>query len=933
MSLIALVHPDDRSSLQSVIQIHQDSGKALKAEFRVKHAAGQWIWVQLRAQIQYDDEGNQARSIGFVTDITDRKLVALDAEQNREKLELAMEVSQAGYFDHKLIENSVEWSAQAFKILGFSRSFVPDTGTFNSLFHPDDIDGFILSAEAMHKLDKPLNEEVRVHHADGRYIWIQARANLYRDETGQPFRTIGFVSDITVRKRIEKELEASKELFEDVAMAAGEYIWEFDRRGIFTFVSENVEAVLGWPAKDVIGRSPLDFMTDTTVKALQNDFVRTMAKKEGFKGFEVPGIKQDGAEVWQQLSGTPVLDKNGKLTGYRGVAFDITAQKIAEQAVAQSEKKFRDLIEGSVQRLVIHRKYKPLFINDSYARMLGYENASAMTHIESLLEILPPDFTERAGAFWEKSMSGEGEGQSVRSRMINRHGSTVWTEVADRRIDWDGEPALQSTVIDVTEQHRSEEALRESEERFRVVAENATDLITIRNPEGGLTFASPSAQSITGYLPEELINSPSGLMTHEEDIQQLEKRRQDRNAGNYVDTTPLLWRKRRKDGQIFWLETSSTSLPLVDGETKHRVLSMSRDVTERVERERELEAARDHSKQQAEELSELAIRLEEERERAENANLAKSQFLAMMSHELRTPMTGVIGMVDLLNQTQVDQAQKDMLAALHRSATALLDLLNDIQDMSKIESGELVLENVDFRLSTVLMDVQELFKPVLSAKGLTFSLDIADGGQDVLRGDPTRVRQVLLNLIGNANKFTETGGVTINVTQEQGLPKGISVRIEVSDTGVGITPGDQDRLFQAFAQAEVGTTRKYGGTGLGLSICKQLVEAMGGAIWVDSEFGKGSRFTFTFSIAAGDADNIEEHVEFKGTAQGQAVRPLQILVAEDNSTTQMLLRSMFEKNGHTVFMADNGQLAVSAAQKSDFDIILMDMQMPVMDGL
>ncbi len=247
-------------------------------------------------------------------------------------------------------------------------------------------------------------------------------------------------------------------------------------------------------------------------------------------------------------------------------------------------------------------------------------------------------------------------------------------------------------------------------------------------------------------------------MTHEEDLEKLEKRRMDRESGKQVEPGPVLWRMQRKDGNIIWLETSSTSLPLVEGENEHRVLSLSRDVTERVERERELEAARDRLSRQAEELSELAVRLEEERERAEEANVAKSQFLAKMSHELRTPMTGVLGMVDLLNQTDVSTEQHDMLNTLHRSANALLDLLNDILDVSKIEAGELDIEEVDFRLSDVVRDVRQLFEPTLSAKGLTFAVNVAEDTQDVLRGDPTRLRQVLLNLIGNAAKFTETGG-------------------------------------------------------------------------------------------------------------------------------------------------------------------------------
>ena len=601
--------------------------------------------------------------------------------------------------------------------------------------------------------------------------------------------------------------------------------------------------------------------------------------------------------------------------------------------MARSEKKFRDLIEGSIQGLVVHRRYKPLFINDSYARMVGYETGAEMlSRVSSLLEVLPSEFSLKAGEFWAQSMSGALDGQIVRGAVLNKHGRTVWTEAIGRVVDWDGEPAFQITVIDVTEQQEAENALLESEERFRVVAENAKDLITIRNSDGTLMYASPSAFAITGYSPEELINSSPGSLTHEEDKEKIDQRRMARSSGKEMAGSSLLWRLRRKDGQVIWLETSSSTLPLKVGESRPRVLSMSRDVTDRVEREREMEAAQDRLTRQAQELSELAIRLEEERERAEDANIAKSQFLAMMSHELRTPMTGVLGMVDLLNRTQVDDSQRDMLKTLHRSASALLGLLNDILDFSKIEAGELELEIIDFRLSDLMSDVGELFDPVLSLKGLSLNINIHEGIDDVVRGDPTRVRQVLLNLIGNANKFTEVGGVTVNVNQDDSLSGPINLRFQVIDTGIGTASENQNNLFNAFVQAESNTTRKFGGTGLGLAISKKLVEAMGGVIWVDSELGIGSTFTFICPFTA--CDGVVADANRPGVAPADDIKlaPLRILVVEDNATTQMLVRTMLEREGHTVSTADNGAIAVDVARENNFDIILMDMQMPVMDG-
>lgn len=931
-TFMELVHPEDREKLRGDVNAFQEAGRDLDLECRVRHAGGHYIWVQLRAMVQLDEAGEPLRSVGFVIDITDRKLANLEIEQAKEKLELALRASGAGYYDYDWIEDSLEWSERTYEILGLPQTLIPKMRTFNDLLHPDDSEAVDKESLALRERGRPFDIEARVRHASGRYIWMRIQAVQLTNEIGIPVRTIGFLSDISQRKNLELELEARKQMFEDVATAAGEYIWEFDRQGIFTFVSERVEDVLGLSADKVVGHSPLEFMSPDHAKKSRMDLVRLMRAQEGFKGFEVPGFRADGSIVWQQLSGTPILDSEGKVSGYRGVSQDITLQKEAEQAVVRSEKKFRDLIEGSIQGLVIHREYKPLFINDAYARMIGYEDGAVMmdeTH--SLLDILPPEFRDSSGEFWVRSISGELDGEISRGRVFNRHGETVWTDAIGRVVDWDGEPAFQITVIDVTEEYNAELALKESEERFRVVAENASDLITIRGLSGDLTYASPSAVAITGYSSDELINSPPGAMTYEDDLPVLEQRRSDRASGRVSDDSQLLWRLRRKDGRLIWLETSSSTLPPPEGEEGQRVLSLSRDVTDRVERERELEAARDRLTRQAEELSELAVRLEDERKRAEEANVAKSQFLAMMSHELRTPMTGVLGMVDLLNKTKVTKTQRDMLSTLQRSASALLELLNDVLDFSKIEAGEFDLEVVDFRLSTLLKDVQELFSPVLSTKGLSLNVNVSSGMHDVLRGDPTRLRQVLLNLVGNAQKFTESGGVTINVAQDQGYSGDITLRIAVEDTGIGIAPSEQNRLFQAFVQAETNTTRKFGGTGLGLAICKQLVEAMGGVIWVDSELGAGSIFTFTLPTAVGDVE-LADRFDAEQSGGEVKLEPMRVLVAEDNPTTQMLVKSMLERDGHSVVTADNGALAVEAAINGDFQIILMDMQMPVMDG-
>jgi len=323
------------------------------------------------------------------------------------------------------------------------------------------------------------------------------------------------------------------------------------------------------------------------------------------------------------------------------------------------------------------------------------------------------------------------------------------------------------------------------------------------------------------------------------------------------------------------------------------------------------------------------------RDAANDANKAKSSFLASMSHELRTPMTGIIGMCDLLltgQQTPEDRRTTQLLA---RSAQTLLNLLNDILDLSKIEAGRLTLECVHFRLTHILEETDIVFGPIASQKGLLLKADKSAMRLDVFQGDPKRLQQVIFNLVSNAIKFTAHGSVNVLCREEReaGSVK-IWLVIEVSDTGVGISEEAKARLFQEFEQEDSSTTRQFGGTGLGLSISRRLVHAMGGTIGVESAKGVGSNFFFRIPLREGDAASVVSRSAGNALLAADQLRGmrLNILVAEDTPTTQHLIATMLTRWGHEVRTVVNGLEAVAAAEERAWDIILMDMQMPLMDG-
>ncbi|HXQ10494.1 MAG TPA: ATP-binding protein [Caulobacteraceae bacterium] len=312
---------------------------------------------------------------------------------------------------------------------------------------------------------------------------------------------------------------------------------------------------------------------------------------------------------------------------------------------------------------------------------------------------------------------------------------------------------------------------------------------------------------------------------------------------------------------------------------------------------------------------------------ADAANAAKSAFLATMSHEIRTPLNGVLGMAQAMQADELSDVQRTRIAVVRESGETLLAILNDILDLSKIEAGRLTLETTEFDMGELARGAHAVFGAIAEERGLAFSLEIDEAALGTYEGDPTRVRQILHNLASNALKFTAAGEVRIAL---RALEAG--VRIQVCDTGEGIAPEALDKLFDKFVQADASTTRRFGGTGLGLAICRELAQMMGGAIWAESRSGEGSTFTVDLPlIRLGDA---RQHVAAPARRQETPqLAALRVLAAEDNATNQLVLKTLLAQVGVEPVVVENGQLAVEAWETGAFDLILMDMQMPVMDGL
>ena len=464
---------------------------------------------------------------------------------------------------------------------------------------------------------------------------------------------------------------------------------------------------------------------------------------------------------------------------------------------------------------------------------------------------------------------------------------------------------------EVYERKRAEKELRQAEAKYRGMFENAVDGIFQTTPEGQYISVNPALASIYGYeTPEELM---AGLTDIGRQLYVDPARRDEfiRLLREQNTVTGFESRVYRQDGKVIWITETARAVRDASGALLYYE-GIVEDISERKQAEEELHKAK------------LA---------AEVAAATKSEFLANMSHELRTPLNGIMGMTELALETHLSPDQHEYLTSVQDSAISLLDLVNDILDFSKIGAGKLVLDPADFSLHDDIATATKALAVRARKQGLDLACRIAPDVPETLVGDPGRLRQIVVNLVGNAIKFTHAGEVVMQVAVEWQIKDEICLHFTVTDTGIGITPEKQKLIFDPFTQADGSATRQFGGTGLGLAITSQLVAMMGGTIWVESEVDKGSTFHFTacFGVRTGAVPQQRRSAD-PASRPAKISLPLRILVVEDNPVNQRLTVLLLKKRGHSVAVANNGKEALALLEKASFALVLMDVQMPVMDG-
>jgi PAS domain S-box-containing protein len=452
----------------------------------------------------------------------------------------------------------------------------------------------------------------------------------------------------------------------------------------------------------------------------------------------------------------------------------------------------------------------------------------------------------------------------------------------------------------------------EAEARYRLLADNSSDIIMRHDFSGVRSYISPAVRRIFGYDPAEVVGNPERLELIHRDDRPAVARALDA-LRNGADEQSVMYRVLRADGRYVWVEAVGRLLRDEKTGAPGEVVTVVRDITQRKLAEGRADAAR---------------------REAERANRAKSDFLAVMSHEIRTPMTGIVGLTGLLLDTPLSKEQRRFAEGVRESADSLLTIINDILDFSRLEAGRVALESVDFDLQLLVAGVISLLEASARLKELTIEAALDESAPRWLRADLGRLRQVLLNVMGNAVKFTAHGSVRLSLSHRRLADDRVELRFDVVDTGPGIAPEVQQSLFNRFTQADNSISRRYGGSGLGLAISRQLCEMMGGAIGVESKLGEGARFWFTVRCGLGKPAEAGK-VETAGAAAARAGRrrPLDILVAEDNEISRLVISAMLARLGHRVETVANGRDAVLAVRQRSWDVVLMDLHMPDMDGV
>jgi len=703
--------------------------------------------------------------------------------------------------------------------------------------------------------------------------------------------------DIERRKQTEKVLQEKNDLLERIFDSNFDLVALTDLKGNFTLVGKAHE-ILGYERDYLLGKNVMDFVHPEDIDVVNKEFALFLQSGENRK-VEYRYKRLDGEYLWLETIGTILPDEQGNPERILFNTRDITERKKAEKALRESEERFKTLHNASFGGITIHDKGIILECNRGLSDITGYDYHE-LIGMDGLLLIAEQSrkmVRNNILAGYEKPYEAFG---------IRKNGEIYPLRLEGKNIPYKGKRVRVVEFRDITKQKTAEETLRKSEARFRSLFENSPTAYQSLNREGWYIDVNTRLCELLGYSRKELLGKHFAELWTEST-----RHLYHAAFANFLSTgcTSEELELMHKDG--------STVHVLLEGRIQHdihgdfvRTHCILFNISERKEYENSLTAAK---------------------EQAEAANNAKSAFLANMSHEIRTPINGILGMMQLLQSTGLEKEQKEYVNMATVSANRLTRLLSDILDLSRIEAGRMEIREEEVDIKKLCDSVDELFMVTSRDKNVALRFVLDPNLPAVILGDEARLQQILFNLMGNALKFTEKGRISVSLHLQHRHGKDFRLLTAVSDTGIGMPDEKVDELFRPFVQAENAFTRKYQGAGLGLSIVSRLVEMMNGNMCVESTPGKGS--TFYISLPLRLPEGSEKDLKETAAETNNSTRAFRILLAEDDPSNQLPTKLLLEKAGHEIALAENGRQVLTMLAQQDFDGILMDIHMPVMDGM
>jgi two-component system sensor histidine kinase/response regulator len=880
------------------------SGGEWRGEFHNKKKNGELYWESAAISPVRDTAGAITHFLAVKEDITARKRAEEALREGEERFRGLFQGAAEGILVSNIETKKFVYANPAVcRMLGYTEEELVHLGV-SDIHPPQDLERVGAEFMAQARGKKTLAPALPCLRKDGTTIYADINASQLVVD-GKDCN-VGFFTDITARKRAEEALRESEERSRIVAASISDLIYEWDLKDKIDWYGD-VDSLMGYPA----GGFPRTL--DGWVAALHPEdkervWVAVENQLKGVAPYDVEEYRvaqKDGGWRWWSARGTVLRDEQGQPRRWIGAITDITEREQAEEALRESEERYRGLFQGAAEGiLVVNIETKKfVYANPAVCTMLGYTEEE-LVHLR-VSDLPPPQDLERMVAEFMAQVRGE-KTLAPALPCLRKDGTTIYADIKSSLVVVDGKDCIVGFFTDITARKQAEEALQKADEMVRAVIQASPVAILTLDPDGIVRMWNPSAEQMLGWSEHEVLGRSLPIVP-EENQEEVKVLRERAMRGESISGMEL--RRKKKDGS--WIDLSLCTAVLRDasGQTVG-LLEILTDVTEK---------------------KRAAQAVQQAKEAAEAASRAKSEFLANMSHEIRTPMNGIIGMTDLALDTDLNAEQREYLQMVKSSSDSLLTVINDVLDFSKIEAGKLELDPIEFNLRDSLEQTVRTLALRAHQSGLELTCEVRPGVPERIIGDPTRLRQIIINLVGNAIKFTSQGEVSLRVDLDSHLEDAVRLHFEVLDTGIGIAQEEQKAIFAAFTQADGSNSRKYGGTGLGLTISKQLVEMMRGHIWVESQVGQGSVFHFSVPFP------LAKTVTPPQPTDSITLAGIPVLVVDDNATNRRILDDMLSRWRMKPTLASGGHAALDLLKKArdnnePFPLVLTDAHMAEMDG-